>query len=85
MISKIEILQHVDHIMCAVLVFLAQMVKDTHFHQCLMMETFLVSYYLDSDMLIGLVVQRAYNLSETTLTNYLQYLVSVADVIVQNL
>lgn len=50
-----------------------------------MMESLLVANNFDCHILIGFVIQRTYDLSKATLANHLQDLVTVANVVVNDL
>jgi hypothetical protein len=85
MVPKVEILQHVNDVVIAILVFLSEVVEYADLHQSRMMESLFVPDDLDGDVLVGHVIERSDDLSEATLSDNFQNFVSVADVIVQNL
>lgn len=85
MISEVEILEHVDDVVTAIFILLSDVIQNAHFNQRLMVESFLVSDQFDGYVFVGHVVQGAYHLSETALSNHLQDLVTISYVIVQDL
>jgi hypothetical protein len=85
MISKVEVVQHVNDVVRSVGVLFAEFVENANFDQCLMMEALFVANDFDCDVLIGLVVQSTNHLSKASLTNHLENLVAIANVIVNHL
>lgn len=85
MIPEVEVLQHVDDVVVAVLILFPQVVQDADLDQRLVVEPLLVPYYLYGDMFVGHVVQGSDDLPETALAYYFQDLVAIADMVVQNL
>lgn len=47
MVPKVEVVQHVYHIVRLILVLQPKVIQHPDFHQRLMMEPLLVSYYFD--------------------------------------
>lgn len=43
MVPKVEVIQHMYDVVCLVLVFEPQVVQNSHFHQRLVMEPFLIT------------------------------------------
>lgn len=84
-VAEVEVVQHVDDVVTAVLVLLPQMVQYPDFHQGLVMEPLLVPDDLDRHVLVGHVVERLYHLAEAALSDHLEDLVSITDVIMQHL
>lgn len=82
-VSERERIEHVDHVHRVVLVLLAEVLQDTDLLLRLAVEALLVTYHLERDILALLVVVRLYYLTETTLTDHLQHLVSIRYVIVR--
>lgn len=66
-------------------VLFAELIKNANFDECLMMESLLVANNFDCHILIGFVIQCPYDLPKATLANYFQYLIAIADVIMNNL
>lgn len=85
MVPKVEVLEHVDHVVAAVFVLFPQVVEDSHLHQSLVMEPFLVPDYFYGHVFVGHVIQSPDDLAEAALPDHLQDFVSVADVVVENL
>lgn len=77
MISKIEIFQHVYHIVKGILVLFTEMIENSNFDQSLMMKSFLVSYDFYSNVLIRLVIECSNHLTKATLSDYFEDFVSV--------
>lgn len=69
MVSEVEVVQHVDDVVDAILVLGSEMVQDAHLDQSLMMEPLLVANDLDGHVLIGAVIQSSYHLTETSFAN----------------
>lgn len=70
MIPEVEVLQHVDDVVIAVLILFSQVVQDADLDQRLVMESLLIPYDFDGDMLVGHVVQGPDDLPETALAYY---------------
>lgn len=85
MVAEIERVQHMDHVVRAVGVLLAQLVQQAHLDERLMMEALLVAYDLDGDVLVRLVVERAHHLAKAALADDLENLVAIGYVIVGDL
>lgn len=85
MIPEVEVIQHVNDVVLAVLVLGPQVVEDAHLDERLVVEALLVADDLDGHVLVGAVVQRADHLPEAALADHLEDLVAVADVVVGNL
>lgn len=85
MIPKVEIVQHVNDVVRSVGVFLSQLVEDADLNECLVMEALFVANDFDCDILICFVVERTNHLAEASLSNHLQDLVTVTNVIVNHL
>lgn len=56
--------QHSDHIVFILFVIVIQQFQDFKFDPCLMLESFLVSDYFDSDHLLKLVIKAFESLAE---------------------
>lgn len=56
MIPEVEIVQHVNHVVCIVRIFFSQLVQNAHLDQCLMMEALLVADDFYSYWFICLVI-----------------------------
>jgi hypothetical protein len=84
-VPEVEVIQHVDNVVRSVGVFLAQLVENAHLDQRLMMKSLLVADDFDCDILIGFVVHGSNDLPERALTDHLEYLVAIADVIMDDL
>lgn len=85
MVAKVERVQHVDDIVGAVRVLLAQLVQQPNFDQRLVVEALLVADDLDGDMLADFVVEGAHHLAEAALADDLEDFVAVEDVVVHDL
>lgn len=84
-IPEVKILQHVDDIVTTILVLLPDVIQNSHLNQCLMVESLLVSDYLDGDMLVGHMIQGPYHLSKAAFSDHLQDLVAISYMVVQDL
>lgn len=82
MVPKVEVVQHVYHVVRLVLVLQPQVVEHAHLHQRLVVEPLLVADDLDGHQRAGAVIHRAYDLTEGTLADDLEDLVSVCYVVV---
>lgn len=85
MIPKVEIVEHVNDIVRLISILLAQFVENAHLYECLMMESLLIANDFDCHILIGFMIQCTNDLSETSFANHLQYLVAIANVIMNDL
>lgn len=85
MISEVEVVQHVDNIVRSIGIFLSEFVEYANFDEGLVVEALFVSNDFDRDILISFVVQCANHLAETSLSNHLQNLIAIADVIMNHL
>lgn len=85
MSAEIRIVKHVYYIMRSIGVLFTQLIEYVELNNRLVKETLLIPYDFDGHMCVGLVIQRSDHLSETSLANHLQYLVSKGYVIVFNL
>lgn len=56
MIPEVEVVQHVYNIVGAISILLLQFLQYSNLDQGLMMKTFLIPYYLNSNMLICFVI-----------------------------
>lgn len=84
-VPEVEILQHVDDIVSAVLVLLPDVIQDANFYKSLVMEALLIPDDLDGHVLVGHVVQGAYHLAKASFADHLEDLVPIGYVIVQDL
>jgi hypothetical protein len=85
MISKVEVVQHVNDVVRSVGILFAEFVENANLDQCLMVEALFVANDFDCDILIGFVVECTNNLSKASFSNHLENLVAITDVIVNHL
>lgn len=85
MIPKVEVVQHVNYIVRSIGIFLAEFVENPDLDECLMMKSLFVADDFDCDILVRFVVEGSNHLPEAPLSNHLQDLVTVTNVIVDNL
>lgn len=85
MISKVEVVQHVNDVVRSVGVLFAEFVENANLDQCLMVEALFVANDFDCDVLIGFVVERTNDLSKASFANHLENFVAIANVIVNHL
>ena len=85
MISKVEVIQHVNDVVRSVGVLFAELVEDADFDEGLMVEALFVANDFDSDVLIGLVVKGPNHLSEAALANHFEDLVAITNMVVNHL
>lgn len=85
MVAEIERIQHVDHVVRSVGVFLAQFVQQPDLDEGLMMEALLVADDLDGDVRVGFVVECSDHLAEAAFADDLENLVAIGYVVVGNL
>jgi hypothetical protein len=84
-ISKVEIVEHVNNVVRLIGVLFAQLIENANLNKSLMMETLLVTNNFDCHILIGFVIQCPDDLTKATLADHFEYLVAIADVIVNDL
>lgn len=85
MISEVEVVEHVDDVVRAIRIFLAQLIKNSNLDECLVVEALFVANDFDCDILISFVVERTNHLTEASLSNHFQYFIAVADVVMNHL
>lgn len=85
MISKVEVVQHVNDVVRSVGVLFAEFIENANLDERLMMEALFVANDFDCDILIGFVVEGANNLAEAALANHLENLVAITNVIMNHL
>jgi hypothetical protein len=85
MISKVEVVQHVNDVVRSVGVLFAEFVENANLDERLMMEALFVANDFDCDILIGFVVERSNHLSKAALSNHLEDFVAITNVIVHHL
>lgn len=85
MIPKVEIVEHVNNVVRLIGVLFAQLIENSNLDEGLMMETLFVANNFDCHILIGFVIQCPDDLAKTTLANHFEYLIAIANVIVNNL
>lgn len=85
MISKIEVVQHVNDVVRSVGVLFAEFIENSNFDKRLMVEALLVANNFDCDILIGFVVESSDNLSKAAFANHFENLVAITDVVVNHL
>lgn len=85
MISKVEVVQHVNDVVRSVGVLFAEFIENANLDERLMMEALFVANDFDCDILIGFVVERSNHLPEAALANHLENLVAITNVIVNHL
>ena len=85
MIPEVKVIEHVNNVVRSVAVLLAQLIQDSHLDQCLVVESFLVADDFDGHVQSSFVVQCTNHLAKTAFANHLQYLVAIADVVVNDL
>lgn len=84
-IPEIKIFQHMDNVVRPVFIFFPEMVQNSDFYESLVVKPLFVPYDFDGYVLVSHVIKCANNLPKAAFSNYLQYFISVGNVIVQNL
>jgi hypothetical protein len=85
MISKVEVVQHVNDVVRSVGVLFAEFIENANLDERLMMEALFVANDFDCDILIGFVVEGSNHLSKAALSNHLEDFVAITNVIVHHL
>ena len=85
MISKVEVLFHVDHIQCVVNVHVLKMLQYVDFDHALLLKPLLAANYFHGHVLLLLVVETLEHLTEAALAQRFDDLVAVGDLILVHL
>ena len=85
MISKVEVVQHVNDVVRSVGVLFAELVENANFDEGLMVEALFVANNFDCDILIGLVVEGPNHLSKAALANHFEDFVAITNMVVNHL
>lgn len=84
MTAEIETLSEIDHAVTAMRIPFLELLQKIHLNESLLVESFLVPDDFDRDEAAGFVINTSHDLSETSLAQNINHLISICKVIADN-